>query len=208
MSALWRVAGRCPSVRNLEIDRTNATATDKANSIFPIDKRYGMLLIYTGNGKGKTCACIGQTVRALGQGMEVAFGQFMKRDGQAGEQKMLSHLLGSRFLAAGEGFLRRGEDRIPHRNAALKTLDWAREHLTTVDMLILDETLYALNAGILTREEFESLIAESRAQNRHLVLSGRHAPDWIIESADIVTELREIKHAWHTGLKAALGIEF
>lgn len=72
-----------------------------------------MILVYTGNGKGKTSACVGQAVRALGQNMTVAFGQFMKRDGQAGEQRMLAQWLGPRFLAGGEGFLRREEDRRP-----------------------------------------------------------------------------------------------
>lgn len=167
-----------------------------------------MLLIYTGDGKGKTCACVGQAVRALGQGLSVAFGQFMKRHGQAGEQRMLAQWLGDRFLAGGEGFLRRKEDRPAHRAAALRVLAWAREQLSSADMLILDETLYALGAGILEREEVESLLAEARAQNRHLVLSGRNAPDWLIEAADLVTEMGEIKHPWRAGVKAAPGIEF
>lgn len=167
-----------------------------------------MLLIYTGDGKGKTSACVGQAVRALGQGLNVAFGQFMKRDGQAGEQRLLAQWLGSRFLAGGEGFLRRAEDRPLHRAAALRVLAWAREQLGGADMLILDETLYALGAGILEREEVEDLLAEARARNRHLVLSGRNAPPWLIESADLVTEMREIKHPWRAGVKAAPGIEF
>ena len=81
-----------------------------------------VILVYTGNGKGKTSACVGQAVRALGQNMTVAFGQFMKRDGQAGEQRMLAQWLGPRFLAGGEGFLRREEDRPAHRAAALRVL--------------------------------------------------------------------------------------
>ena len=167
-----------------------------------------MILVYTGDGKGKTSACVGQTVRALGQNMAVAFGQFMKRDGQAGEQAMLARLLSERFFAGGQGFLRNDADRPAHRQAALRVLDWAREQLGHVDMLVLDESLYALGAGILERQELEQLIAVARAQGRHLVLSGRNAPDWLIEAADLVTSMTEIKHPWRMGVKAAPGIEF
>ncbi|MDR2820882.1 MAG: cob(I)yrinic acid a,c-diamide adenosyltransferase [Desulfovibrio sp.] len=167
-----------------------------------------MVIIYTGDGKGKTSACVGQTARALGNGMNVAFAQFMKRDGQAGEQRMLAQWLGSYFLAAGQGFLRKEEERPKHRNAALHTLTWAREHLPPVDMLVLDEALYALKSDLLTRDEMESLLVTARTSDKHVVLSGRNAPDWIIELADIVTEMNEIKHAWSLGVKASPGIEF
>ena len=75
-------------------------------------------------------------------------------------------------------------------------------------MLILDECLYALDAGILTRQEVEALMAETRAAGCHLVLSGRNAPDWLLREADLVTEMGEIKHPWRAGVKAAPGIEF
>ena len=167
-----------------------------------------MILVYTGNGKGKTSACIGQAVRALGQGMTVAFGQFMKRDGQAGEQTMLAQWLGPRFLAGGCGFLRREEDRPAHREAALRMLQWARRQLTEAHMLVLDESLYAFGAGILLREEIEELMALARQQDTHLVLSGRNAPDWLVNAADLVTSMTEIKHPWREGIKAAPGIEY
>ncbi|GFH63410.1 MAG: cob(I)alamin adenosyltransferase [Candidatus Desulfovibrio kirbyi] len=165
-----------------------------------------MVIIYTGNGKGKTSACVGQAVRALGNGMDVAFAQFMKRDGQAGEQRFLARLLGTRFFAAGQGFLRQETERPQHREAAVRTLEWARDALSAVDMLLLDESLYALTADILKRKELEDLLAA--ACDKHLVLSGRNAPNWLIERSDIVTEMNEIKHPWHSGAKAARGIEF
>lgn len=167
-----------------------------------------MILVYTGDGKGKTSACVGQAVRALGQGMAVAFGQFMKRDGQAGEQAMLARLPGVRFLAGGPGFLRREAERPAHREAALKVLAWARDRLADADMVVLDEALYALDAGILMREELEALLALARRNDRHLVLSGRNAPGWLVETADLVTSMTEIKHPWRQGVKAAPGIEF
>ena len=167
-----------------------------------------MILVYTGDGKGKTTACVGQTIRALGQNMVVAFGQFMKRGGQAGEQAMLARLLGDRFLAGGLGFLRNDADRPAHRQAALQVLAWAQAQLAEVDMLVLDECLYALGSGIVERQELEQLVAAARAQGRHLVLSGRNAPDWLVEAADLVTSMTEIKHPWRTGIKAAPGIEY
>ncbi|MBO4301561.1 MAG: cob(I)yrinic acid a,c-diamide adenosyltransferase [Desulfovibrio sp.] len=167
-----------------------------------------MIVVYTGDGKGKTCACVGQSLRALGQGMAVAFGQFMKRDGQAGEQRLLKRLLGRHFFAGGLGFLRHDEDRKAHREAALSVLDWARDRLIEVDMLVLDETLYALKAGIVLRKEVEELIADARQKGCHLVLSGRNAPDWLVEEADLVTSMTEIKHPWRHGVRAAQGMEF
>ena len=170
-----------------------------------------MILVYTGEGKGKTSACAGQALRALGQGMAVAFGQFMKRHCGAGEQIMLSRLLGARFRAGGLGFLRHEEDRPAHRAAAAKLMDWAREQAEEVDMLILDEALYALGAGILTREELSPLLTGARGahgEDRHLVLSGRGLPDWLAEAADLVTEMQERKHPWRQGVPACRGIEF
>ena len=156
-----------------------------------------MIIVYTGNGKGKTSACIGQAMRALGRDFAVGFGQFMKQPGCAGEQ-----------TAGGKGFLRREEDRPAHREAALVTLDWARQRLERLDLLVLDETLYALKAGILERSEVEGLMEAARRARCHLVLSGRDAPDWLVETADLVTEMGEIKHPWRAGIKAAPGIEF
>ena len=167
-----------------------------------------MIIVYTGNGKGKTSACIGQAMRALGRDFAVGFGQFMKQPGCAGEQTVLARLLGDDFLAGGKGFLRREEDRPAHREAALATLDWARQRLERQDLLVLDETLYALKAGILERSEVEGLMDAARRARCHLVLSGRDAPDWLVEAADLITEMGEIKHPWRAGIKAAPGIEF
>ncbi|MDE6735074.1 MAG: cob(I)yrinic acid a,c-diamide adenosyltransferase [Desulfovibrio sp.] len=170
-----------------------------------------MILVYTGDGKGKTSACAGQALRALGQGLAVAFGQFMKRDCGAGEQVMLRRLLGPRFRPGGLGFLRHEEERPAHRAAAGELMVWAREQAAEVDMLVLDEALYALGAGILTRGELAPLIAGARGfrdAGRHLVLSGRGLPEWLAEEADLVTEMQERKHPWRKGIPAARGIEF
>lgn len=167
-----------------------------------------MILVYTGEGKGKTSACAGQALRALGQGMGVAFGQFMKRECGAGEQKLLRELLGPRFRAGGLGFLRHEAERPAHREAALALLAWARDELSRVDMLILDEALYALGAGLITREELGPLLEAAKGEERHLVLSGRGLPPWLAGEADLVTEMQEHKHPWRRGVPARPGIEF
>lgn len=168
-----------------------------------------MLLIYTGNGKGKTSACVGQAVRALGQGLRVAFGQFMKRADQAGEQKILAQLLGAGFCACGAGFYRDKTDYPRHRAGVDELLDWVRARREEgLDMLILDEALYAVGAGLLTAEELLGLVDACAALDCHVVLSGRGAPDWLVERADIVSEIGEIKHVHSLGGKARPGIEF
>ncbi len=168
-----------------------------------------MLLVYTGDGKGKTTAAVGQTLRALGQDMAVAFGQFMKRDGQAGEQRMLRGLLGERFLAGGVGFFHNRSAFGEHRAAAEDVLRWARDQLASgLGLLVLDETCCALHAELVDRGEVEGLIQAARAANCHLVLTGRGAPEWLVEIADLVTEMREVKHPYRSGVKAQAGIEW
>lgn len=167
-----------------------------------------MIIVYTGNGKGKTSASVGQAVRALGQGLRVSFAQFMKRSDQAGEQRMLAELLGERFFAGGKGFFRTEESREEHREAARAVLDWALGMIDASDMLVLDESLYALGSGLLQERELRSLIAEARSKSMHLVLSGRGLPDWLKDEADLVTEMVEMKHPYAEGRKAVKGVEF
>ncbi len=174
-----------------------------------------MLLIYTGNGKGKTSACVGQAMRALGQGFIVAFGQFMKRDTRAGEQIMLGKLLGPAFYAGGAGFFRKESERDAHRAAAWEVLEWAFAQLRAPlasgakgRMLVLDEALYAHAAGLIAEEELRALIAAARAAESHLVLSGRGLPGWLEQEADLVTEMLEQKHHAASGVAAQAGIEF
>lgn len=167
-----------------------------------------MILVYTGKGKGKTSAAVGQTVRAHGQGLKVAFGQFMKRPDQAGEQTVLSEILQERFFACGKGFFRNENARAEHRKASEEVVQWAEAIFPSVDMLVLDESLYALGMGILHEAELRSLVAKSMEYGKHLVLTGRGMPDWLRDEADIVTEMTEIKHVFHEGQQARKGIEY
>lgn len=169
-------------------------------------RRLVLILVYTGNGKGKTTASIGQALRALGQGMSVGFAQFIKRPGVAGEQLILSRLLGENFRAGGLGFYTNVTEKLRHQEAARNLLAWANE--LDAQMLILDEVLYAIKYGLIVREELEPLITRAHNGYNHLVLSGRNAPQWIVEQADIVTEMCQIRHASENGVAAMPGIEF
>ncbi|MBG0775335.1 MAG: cob(I)yrinic acid a,c-diamide adenosyltransferase [Desulfovibrionaceae bacterium] len=169
-----------------------------------------MLIIYTGDGKGKTTAATGQTLRALGQGFRVAFGQFIKRADQAGEQRMLEQLLGAEnYAAMGLGFYRNPAAKPRHRAAAENLLAWARARIGAgLDMLVLDEALYALGADLVTRAEIEELCDAAARENFHLVLTGRGAPDWLLERADLATEMHKLKHHLDKGIQAQKGIEY
>ena len=168
-----------------------------------------MILVYTGNGKGKTSACVGQAIRGLGQGFRVTFAQFMKRDGQAGEQAMLKKLLGHRFLAGGKGFLTRPEQFPEHRTATEELLLWIKDMIPETDVMILDEALYALRSGLLREEELRGLLVPfSSAGKPHLVLSGRGLPNWLRDEAHLVTVMEPVKHPYAQGIAAQEGIEF
>lgn len=166
-----------------------------------------MIVIYTGNGKGKTSAATGQIIRALGHGKKVAFGQFMKNDNKSGEQRIIKTLIEDVHIA-GPGFLR-NQDEMPHQQeCANKLLVWADMMLEKVDVLILDEALYALSYAIITREDIEKLIDKSRVLGKDIILSGRGLPDWLQEKADLVSEINEIKHPFKQGIPAKAGIDF
>ncbi|MCR5814941.1 MAG: cob(I)yrinic acid a,c-diamide adenosyltransferase [Desulfovibrio sp.] len=167
-----------------------------------------MIVVYAGTGKGKTSACLGQMLRALGHGKTVAFAQFIKRDGCAGEQVLLRSLLGSHFNVQGLGFVKNCADKAPHIEAARNLLTWSMAILPSVWLLILDEVLYALDYGLVSKSQLSELLVLARKSATHLVLSGRKAPDWLIEASDLVSLLSSVKHPHALGQKALLGLEY
>lgn len=166
-----------------------------------------MIVIYTGDGKGKTSASVGQIIRALGHGYTVAFGQFMKRDDKAGEQRIIKQLV-EHVHIAGPGFFRKEEEMPLQRECAQKLLTWATKTLEEVDMLILDEALYALSYGIITQEELQELIAKTKRLDKDLILSGRGLTDWLRQEADLISEIHPVKHPFEQGIGAKAGIDF
>lgn len=177
-------------------------------------KRKGLVIIYTGNGKGKTTASLGMALRAVGQGMKVLMLQFVKSpEWNYGELVSAKRLAPDFELRAlGEGFVGIMGDRQPrevHEQAAQKALKMAEEEIkqNRYDIIILDEILGAIAGNLIAREQAENLL-KIKPEKLHLILTGRHAPQELINQADLVTEMKEIKHPFQKGIPAARGIDF
>lgn len=178
-----------------------------------IQIRHGLVAVYTGEGKGKTTAALGTVVRAVGYGLRVYMLQFIKGSWHYGE------LDGAKLLAPyfelermGKGFYKILDDNLPeaeHRAAALAAADRAIAVLQSgeYDMVILDEINVAMMTGLLSVEKVLEIIAAKPA-TCHLILTGRGAPQAVIDAADLVTEMKEIKHPYQQGKLAQKGFDF
>jgi cob(I)alamin adenosyltransferase len=169
------------------------------------------ILIFTGEGKGKTTAALGMALRAAGHAMRVHIIQFVKADRRTGEIKAVANLPGLTLTQAGRGFLPPpGDPKVPaHQAAAQDGLAQARQVLAAgdVELLILDEICLAVSAGLVTEDQVLDLVAGSGATT--LVLTGRGATPGLIAVADTVTEMRPVKHLFDTNRgSAAKGVEF
>ncbi len=171
----------------------------------------GLVIVYTGNGKGKTTAAMGMALRAWGQGMRILMLQFIKGGKGYGELKAVEKMPGFEIVAMGEGFIKNsGDDKLAgHRAAAREAMARAREEINSGrwDMIILDEINYAVSFGLLSESEVLELI-DMKPHELHLVLTGRNAAGKVTEKADLVTEIKEIKHPYAKGIKAQKGVEF
>ena len=174
-------------------------------------QRKGLILIHTGNGKGKTTAAFGAAFRAAGQGMKVLILQFMNGLKDLGELKALKRIDLPITL---EQYGRR----VFFRTRTCEPMDIHKAHQglrafkralkgNLYDLIILDEINMAIHFGLLSVEEVIEAI-EQKPPELHLVLTGRNADQKLIEMADLVTEMREIKHHYHQGVHAQKGIEF
>ena len=173
-----------------------------------------MLIVATGNGKGKTTAAIGQAVRALGHGKRVFFAQFIKCEGYpSGEDEVLRNFGDSiTFLKGGKGFVGILGDKLPlsaHQEAARKTLALARTAATSghYELVVLDELNVALFLHLLELKNILDFL-EAVPENCDIVMTGRDADPKIIDRADFVTECREVKHPYHKNVAAKKGIEY
>lgn len=176
------------------------------------EPRRGLVMIFTGDGKGKTTAALGLGLRAWGQGMRVLVLQFLKSPSwPAGEREAVRRLEGFEIRPLGLGFVRgRGEDELrPHREAARQALTVAREAVAggEWDLVVLDEIFVALSLGLLAEEDLHAIL-DARSPSLHLALTGRGAPETVVARADLVTEMREVKHHYTRGIKAQKGIEY
>lgn len=180
----------------------------------------GLLIVHTGDGKGKTTAALGLALRACGDGLNVLILQCIKGNMESGELRAIEALQSASIAGLGRielrrfglGFTRKNQsenEQRPHQLAAHKAVEAAREAMDSGewDMLILDEINYAVDFGLLPEEEMLDL-AERRPEGLHLVFTGRHARPSILARADLVTEMRCVKHPYTRGIQAQRGIEF
>ncbi|WP_334110353.1 cob(I)yrinic acid a,c-diamide adenosyltransferase [Thermodesulfitimonas autotrophica] len=170
----------------------------------------GLVMVFTGDGKGKTTAALGMALRAWGHGMRVFIVQFVKSDRVMTGERLAAAQLGERFViqTLGEGFVFPAADRDRHREAAARALAAAREALTGgYDMVVLDEITHALRHGLVSEEAVLMLI-DAKPPAVHLVLTGRDAPPALVERADLVTEMRAVKHHYARGVPAQKGVEY
>ena len=174
-------------------------------------KKSGRVLVFTGDGKGKTTAALGMALRASGHGMRVFVLQFIKADSSTGEIAAIKRLPGMEIVQAGRGFVppRTSPKFAEHLKAAQKALRMAAEALGSgeYDLVVLDEICVAVARGILDEKSVVKVISK-RAGRTNVVMTGRSATDGLISLADTVTEMRCIKHAFDKGRKAQKGVEF
>ncbi len=179
----------------------------------PDKPRRGLVLVLTGEGKGKTTSCLGMAVRAVGYGMRVAMIQFIKGSLHYGELDGAKRLAPEFELTPmGKGFVGIMGDELPfseHAAAAKAALAAARKKMLSgkYDVIILDEVNMAVNLGLLDLADLVSFI-EARPETVHLILSGRHAHEEVVRRAHLVTEMRNIKHPYELGIEAQKGIDY
>jgi cob(I)alamin adenosyltransferase len=179
----------------------------KCRGLFP--KKHPLVLLNTGNGKGKTTAALGVTMRAWGRGWKICWLQFIKSKGSHYGETYAAERMGIEMFALGDGFTWLSEN-IEHDIAlAQEAWDLAREKIMSgeYDLVVLDEITYPITYGWLAVEEVVQTLRD-RPENVDIIMTGRDADPALIEFADTVTEMREMKHVFQTGVKAQPGIDY
>ncbi len=168
----------------------------------------GLLLVLTGNGKGKSSSAFGMMARALGYGMKVGVAQFIKGRSDTGEEAFFRGQANVEWHVLGEGFTWNTQDR--ERDTQTAQAGWAIAQRMLRDpdikLVILDELTYTIKYGYLDLTQILADIA-GRPAMQHVVVTGRGAPAALTEMADTVSEIMDVKHAWRAGIKAQPGID-
>ncbi|WP_242339014.1 MULTISPECIES: cob(I)yrinic acid a,c-diamide adenosyltransferase [Anaeromyxobacter] len=169
----------------------------------------GILVVYTGDGKGKTTAALGMAFRALGRRLPVVVLQFVKGRWKTGERLLAERLPGLELLTLGEGFTWKGDDPEVHARAARAAWARARELVAAGRhrIVVLDELTHVLNHGYVSCDEVLAAMA-ARPVETTVVVTGRDAPSSLVDAADLVTEMRAVKHPFARGVRAIAGVDF
>ncbi len=170
----------------------------------------GLLIVNTGDGKGKSTAAFGMTLRAWGRGFRICVVQFIKAGtGQWGEIKAAKKL-GIEWVTTGDGFTWTSKDMDETIARARHGWEIAKEKIASgnYDLIVLDEFTYTMAYNWLDTNEVLDWLRLHRPSNLHLVITGRSAPEALIEQADLVTEMKLVKHPYEQGIQAQAGVEF
>jgi len=172
-------------------------------------ERKGLVMVNTGDGKGKTTAALGLVLRASGYGWRILIIQFIKSGKGYSEFEAAGKLPGVEIRATGQGLILPGADRTSHREAARRGWEMAREEVVSDrwDLVVLDEINIAMRMGFVDPDEVAQLI-EDKPPHLHLVLTGRDCPEKIMALADTVTVMEARKHHADKGVAAQKGVEF
>ena len=176
------------------------------------DIRKGLIIVNTGPGKGKTTAAMGTALRAVGNGMRVLMLQFLKGSRHYGELDAVQ-AFGDRFIMKqmGRGFVKVGGAETDPEDIRLVEEAWGEAEQAIMsgqwDLVVLDEINYAISYHMLDAEKVANALAQ-KPEMVHVILTGRNAHPKIVELADTVTEMREVKHAYQRGIEAQRGIEY
>ena len=183
----------------VSIERAGATAK----------KKKGLIIVNTGNGKGKTTAALGVALRACGYRMKVIMLQFFKGKWKYGELRSAPNLETFEIRPLGQGFTWESKDIEVDKRMVREAWQVASAEILSgkYDLVILDEINYALHYGFLPVEDVVDFL-KKKPEMLHVILTGRNAKPEVIEIADMVTEMREIKHPFNEGISAQKGIEF
>ena len=172
----------------------------------------GLLIVHTGKGKGKTTCALGLMMRAAGQGLRCCMIQFMKSRNDRYGEHVSAAKLDIEVHTMGNGFTWDTKNPEQDRQTALNTWNLCVEKLRSgdYDLLVFDELVYVLSYGLLPIEDVLQEIRTARETQPalHIVVTGRDAPKDLIEAADLVTEMTEVKHPFQAGIRAQKGIEF
>lgn len=175
----------------------------------PREKRHGLLIVHTGDGKGKSTAALGMLMRAAGRGMRVGMWQFIKSAENPYGEHFAASMLGVEIVPLGDGFTWLSDNLDEDRALARRGWEVCAAALASgeYDVLIFDEITYAFNYGWLETDEVLAVV-RARPVGTHVVMTGRSASDALIAAADLVTEMRLIKHPYREqGIGAQPGIE-
>lgn len=171
--------------------------------------RKGLVIVNTGHGKGKTTAALGVLTRAWGNGLRVVMLQFVKHTTARWGEIKAAEKMGIEMIPLGSGFTWKSKDLEKDKALACQGWNLCKEKIQSgqYDIVILDELTYALTYGWLPIDEVLEVL-KNRPEGLHVIITGRDAPQELVDFADLVTEMRKVKHPYDQGIRAQLGLEY